>query len=106
MAKYLIEASYTAEGVRGLVKDKASGRQAAVKQALAAVGGKLDSFYYAFGDADAFIVCDCPDNVTAAALALSVAASGMVRIKTIPLITVAEADQALSKMVKYRAPGA
>jgi uncharacterized protein with GYD domain len=106
MAKFLIEASYTAEGVRGLVKDKASGRQAAVKQALAAVGGKLDAFYYAFGDVDAFVVCDCPDNISAAALALSVAASGMVRIKTIPLMTVAEADQALAKMAKYRAPGA
>ncbi len=41
MPKYLIHASYTAEGLKGLQKDKASGRQQAVRQVLESVGGKL-----------------------------------------------------------------
>jgi uncharacterized protein with GYD domain len=106
MSKYLIEASYTPEGLRGLLKDKASGRKAAVAQALAAVGGKLEGVYYAFGKADVYVLCDCPDNVSAAALSIAVSATGLVRTKTTPLLTVEEADQALSKTVKYTAPGA
>ncbi len=51
MPKFLIEASYSAEGLRGLAKDKASGRQAVVKEALASVGGKLEATYFALGDA-------------------------------------------------------
>ena len=88
------------------MKDKASGRQAVVGQALSALGGKLEGLYYAFGDADAYIVCECPDNVSAAALSIAVSATGLVRTKTTALLTVEEADQALGKTVKYRAPGA
>lgn len=106
MAKFLIEASYTAEGLRGLAKDKASGRQAAITQALAAVGGKLEAVYYAFGNSDVFVIFECPDNISAAALSLAVSATGLVRTKTTPLLTVEEADKALGKSVKYRAPGA
>lgn len=106
MPKYLIEASYTSEGLRGLMKDKASGRKAAVERAMAAVGGKLESIYYAFGDADVYVLCDCPDNVSAASISVAVTSTGLVRTKTIPLLTVEEADQALTKMINYRAPGA
>ena len=106
MAKYLIEASYTAEGLRGLAKDKASGRQAAVSKAIAAVGGKLDAIYFAFGDKDAYVLCDIPDNVSAAALSMAVSGTGLARTTTIPLLTVDEVDQALSKAITYKGPGA
>jgi uncharacterized protein with GYD domain len=106
MAKYLIVGSYSPDGLRGLMKEKASGRKAAVTQALAGVGGKLESVYYAFGDADVYIVCDFPDNVSAAALSIAVTSTGLVRTKTTPLLTIEEADQALGKTVNYRAPGA
>ncbi len=106
MAKYLVTASYTAEGLRGLAKDKASGRKAAIEAALKPLGGKLESVYYAFGDTDVFVVCDFPDNVSAAALGLAVSATGMVRTRTIPLLTIEEVDAALGKSVGYRAPGA
>jgi uncharacterized protein with GYD domain len=106
MAKFMVAVSYTAEGLRGLAKDKASGRQKVVEQALASLGGKLEAMYFAFGKTDAFAICDCPDNVSAAALGLTVSASGMVRTRITPLLTVEEADQALSKTVAYRAPGA
>lgn len=105
MPKYLVQASYTAEGIQGLLKDTASGRKAAVQAAVKALGGKVEAFYYAFGKDDAVIILDLPDNVTAAAVGLTTSASGAVRTRTTPLLTVEEVDQALKVQMKYRAPG-
>jgi uncharacterized protein with GYD domain len=106
MPKFLIQGTYAAEGLRALAKDKASGRQAVVKEALASLGGKLEGAYFALGDADVYVLCECPDHVSAAALSLAVSASGLVRTKTIPLLTVEETDRALAMKTGYRAPGA
>jgi len=106
MAKYLIAASYTAEGLRGLAKDKASGRKKAVEKALASVGGKLDAVYYALGKWDVFVIADFPDNLAAASMAVAVSSTGLFRTQTTPLFTVAEADHLFDKAVAYRAPGA
>jgi uncharacterized protein with GYD domain len=106
MPRYLVAASYTADGVKGLLKDKASGRKASVTRAVEALGGKLECFYFAFGADDAVIIAELPDNVTAAALALSVAASGLVNARTTALLTVEEVDRAIGKSVDYRPPGA
>jgi uncharacterized protein with GYD domain len=106
MPHFLIEGSYTADGLRGLAKDKASGREAAVKTALDTLGGKLIGVYYALGEEDVFVICECPDHVSAAALALAASSSGLIKTKTIPLMTVAETDKALTMNTKYRAPGA
>jgi len=105
MPKYLLAASYTPEGFRGLAKDTASGRQKAVHEAIVAVGGKLESLHFALGDADVYVVADFPDNLTAAKLAVAVCSTGLVRTKTIPLFTAEEADGFFSKPVPYRAPG-
>ena len=105
MAKYLIQANYSAEGLKGLLKEGGSGRRDAVDKLLASVGGKVESFYYAFGETDAFVVVDVPDNVTAAAVGLTVGASGAVAIKTAVLMTPEEVDQATKKSPAYRAPG-
>ena len=106
MPKFLIEANYVGEGVKGLLKDGGTSRRAAVEKLLASVGGKVESFYYAFGDTDAYVTVDVPDNVTAAAVALTVAASGAVNLKTTVLMTAEEIDQATKKSPAYRAPGA
>jgi uncharacterized protein with GYD domain len=105
MPKFLIKAHYTAAGLQGLQKDKASGRQAAVAAACESVGGKLDAIYYALGEDDAFVIVDLPSHVHAAKLAIAVGASGMIDSTTIPLLTVAEADEALGGGVKFRPPG-
>ena len=105
MPKFLIAGSYSAEGLRGLAKDKASGRETVVKNALAAIGGNLEGIYYALGDADVYVLCECPDHVTAAAMSLAASASGLVHTKTIPLMTVEETDRALAMKTGYRAPG-
>jgi uncharacterized protein with GYD domain len=106
VAKYLIQANYVGEGIKGLLKEGGSSRRAAVDKALASVGAKLESFYYAFGDTDAYVIVDAPDNVTAAAVALTVGASGVVTLKTTVLMTPEEVDQATKKSPTYRAPGA
>ena len=106
MAKFLVQATYTAEGLRGLVKDKASGRKAVITQALKKLGGKLETIYFCFGESDVIVIAELPDNVTAAALSLATNASGVVRTRTTALLSVAEADEALSREIAYRAPGA
>ena len=105
MPKYMIHAAYTAEGLKGLQKDKGSGRREAVNTAINALGGKLEGFYFAFGEDDVVCMVDAPDNTTMAALAVAVSASGLARTKVIPLLTVEEVDKALQKSVNYRPPG-
>ncbi|HXQ65765.1 MAG TPA: GYD domain-containing protein [Alphaproteobacteria bacterium] len=105
MPKFLIKGSYTAEGMKGLQKDKASGREKSVARVCKSVGGKLDAMYYALGDDDVLAVVDLPSHVHAASLSVAVGASGMVSVRTVPLLTVAEMDKALGEGTKYRPPG-
>ena len=105
MPKYLWQVHYLTEGTKGLVKDGGSKRRAAAKQAIESVGGKLESFYFAFGDCDAYLIVDGPDNISAAAGSLAVNASGAVTVKTTVLLTPEEMDAATKKTVSYRPPG-
>jgi uncharacterized protein with GYD domain len=107
MAKYLIEASYSQAGIKGVLKEGGTGRRAAIQKAARALGGKVDSFYFGFGSTDVYVVIDAPDNVTVAALSMTVGAAGSVsRLKTTVLLTPEEIDLATKKKVAYRAPGA
>jgi len=105
MPKYLVQASYTAEGVKGLIKDTASGRRGAVKDGVKALGGKLESMHYSLGDHDAVVIVDLPDHIAAASLSAAVGATGLVRIRTTALLTVEEMDKAVAKKSKYMGPG-
>ncbi|MGH8122078.1 MAG: GYD domain-containing protein [Rudaea sp.] len=105
MPKYLLQASYTVEGVKGLLKEGGTSRHAAVKEAVKSVGGTIESFYFAFGESDVYVIADLPDNVSMAALALATGASGTVRTKTTVLLTPQEVDAVAKKAPKYRAPG-
>ena len=106
MAKYLFQAQYSADGLKGLIKETGSGRKKAVSKAISAAGGKVESFYFSFGCSDAVLVVDLPDNISAAALAVSVSSTGAVRINTTPLLTAEEMDKAIEKGFGYRPPGA
>jgi len=105
MPKYLLEASYNAEGTKGLVREGGSSRRKKVEEMVEGLHGKLEAFYYAFGTSDVFATVDMPDAVTAAALSLAVNQSGVVNLKTHVLMTPEEIDQASKKSVNYRAPG-
>ena len=105
MPKYLFQGTYTADGIKGLEKDKASGRAAALRSALEALGGRLEAFYLAFGEQDSVLLADLPDNASATAFTLTVSKSGHLRTTTTPLLSVEEADRALEKKISFRAPG-
>ena len=106
MPKYLLQASYTAEGTKGLAQEGGSKRRAHIDELIKKLGGKLEAFYYAFGDDDVFVISDLPDAATAAAISLAVNGSGAVRAKTTVLLSPEEMDQASKKQVGYRPPGA
>ena len=105
MAKYLMQASYSAEGVRGLIQGGGSSRVAAVEALVQQMGGSVESMYFSFGDSDVICICDVADNVSATALSLAVNASGVINAKVTPLITPEELDAASKKVPSYTPPG-
>ena len=106
MPKYLIKVSYTPEGARGIAKEGGTSRRDYIDKLLQNSGGTLESFYFAFGEDDAFVICDIPDNATAASIGLRVNASEAVHLETVALLTPEEIDEATRKTVDYRPPGA
>jgi uncharacterized protein with GYD domain len=105
MKKYLIKASYNANGVKGVIEDGGSKRKAEVQKMMTAMGGRLESFYFAFGEHDVYITVELPDDISAAAAVLRVNASGAVSISTTVLLSPEDIDAATKKSVSYKAPG-
>jgi uncharacterized protein with GYD domain len=105
MPKYLIEASYTAEGLKGVLAKGGTARREAVEKMCADIGGTLESFHFAFGATDAYVIVDIPDNVSAAGVGLAVGASGMCAARTTVLLTPEEIDRAAEVQATYRPPG-
>ena len=105
MPKYLWQASYSSEGLRGVVREGGTGRRAAAKNLVEALGGTLEAFYFAFGDADAIIIADLPDEEAATAVALAVNADDRIDLKTTVLLTPEDVDAAARRSVEYRPPG-
>jgi uncharacterized protein with GYD domain len=105
MPKYLLEVSYTLDGIKGLSAEGGSARVAAVTAATEAAGGKIESFYFAFGDKDAYVIVDYPDAVTAAGAVLAVTAAGGAKVRTVVLLTPAEVDAGVRMESAYRPPG-
>jgi len=104
--KFLIKGKYGVDGAKGLIKEGGTARKATVTKIVEGMGGKVEAFYFAYGDNDVFVICDMPDVSSGLALSLAVNASGAVQISTMPLITPEEIDAASKKTVAYRAPGA
>ena len=106
MAKFLIQASYTSEGIKALKASGGSARREIVERAAKSVGGTVEAMYFAFGDHDVVVVADFPDNASAAAMALTVGANAPVRLRTTPLLTAEEVDKAVKIQVEYQPPKA
>ena len=105
MAKYLIEASYTPEGLKGLLKEGGSGRRAAIERMITAAGGTVEAFYFVFGEDDVIVVVDLPDNATVAGVSLGVSAAGGATTSVRVLLTPEEVDAAVRTTIDYRPPG-
>lgn len=105
MPKYMIQADYTADGLKGVLAKGGSSRRDVVASMASELGGSLESFHFAFGDADAFVILDMPDNISVAAAAMTVSASGAVSARTTVLLTPEEVDEAAKRSVTYAPPG-
>ena len=107
MGKYLLKVSYSAEGLKGVMKQGGTGRVRAVERAVAGVGGSLESLYFAFGADDVYVIVDVPNHAAAVAMAGAVATTGAIsRYETVVLLTPAEIDEAMKVAVDYSPPGA
>jgi uncharacterized protein with GYD domain len=105
MPKYLLEANYLGEGTKGLLKEGGTRRRTAVDELFSSLGGTVECFYYAFGERDAYIIGELPDNAAAAALVMRVNAAGVTHCRTTVLMTTQEIDEAVQRSGKYRPPG-
>ena len=105
MPKFLFQASYTSEGLKGVRSGGGSARRKAISHMAESVGGRLESFHFAFGDRDAYVIVELPDNESAAAVALTANASGAVTVETVALLTPEEVDDAAGRSVDYSPPG-
>jgi uncharacterized protein with GYD domain len=106
MAKFLWHGSYSERGAEALVEQGGTKRRAAVEEAVAAMGGMLESMYFAFGDDDFYAIVDLPDNVSGAAVSLATSVAGAVRLKTVVLLTPEDLDEAARRAHEYQGPGA
>ena len=105
MPKYLVNVVYTAEGAKGLRTDGGSKREHVVRMALESIGGTLEAFYFTMGETDAVLIAELPDAIAAAAVSLTVGASGAARCTTVPLLSPAEMDEVSSRKTAYKGPG-
>jgi uncharacterized protein with GYD domain len=105
MDKYLFQVRYTADGAKGLLADGGTARRTATEKAIAGVGGKLEAFYFALGEIDAYIIADLLDDASVVALALAVNATGRIHSRAVKLIAPQDVDKAAKTSVSYRAPG-
>ena len=106
MGKYLFQASYTSEGLAGLVKEGGTGRKAALTETIEGAGGAVESLYYAFGKNDLFITADLPDDTAATAVSLTIGSAGALSVSVTVLVTPEDVDEAIGRDVPYRPPGA
>jgi uncharacterized protein with GYD domain len=101
----MIIASYAAEGARGLMAAGGSARKTAVEKAVSGLGGRLETFDFAFGSDDVFAIVDMPDSESTAALALTIGGTGAVNLRTVVLITPEQLDRAAQLRPEYAPPG-
>jgi uncharacterized protein with GYD domain len=107
MGKYLVIGSYTAEGAKGVLKEGGTSRRAETERLVKSFGGRIESYYFGFGEDDFYIIVDAPDNVSAALGTMLAGASGTVRTRTIVLLTPEEVDSVRDKAagVTFRGAG-
>ena len=106
MARFMFKVAYSKEGMQGVMREGAVSRRTFIEKMAAEMGGSITSFDFAFGETDVYVISEMPDQITAAAVATAVAASGAGSIETVVLLSAEDIDQAIAKNVPYRAPGA
>lgn len=97
MSFYLLKASYSTDAIKAMVAEPQD-REAAARQIIEALGGKLHHFFFAFGDSDVVAIIEAPDDTVMAAGSMIVSASGSIAsASTTKLLTMSEAMEAMAK---------
>lgn len=105
MGRYLFVARYNADGAKGVLGKGGTARRSAVEKAAEALGGRVETFDFAFGDDDVYTICDLPDNAAAASLALTVNSDPRAHVRTVVLMSPDDIDEAGRRQVSYAPPG-
>src|SRR5215471_12324801 len=106
MALYMYQASYTAKSMAAQLKEPQDPVEA-IRPALEDVGAKILVAGLPFGEYDVLIVYEAPDDITAASVAMAVAAGEVKSAKTTRLLSGDEWLESLRKrrIVKARKEG-
>jgi len=97
MPLYMYQGAYTKEAIKALVGHPQD-RSRAVAAAIEAHGGTLTGFWMAFGEYDFVLICEMPDDESMAGVALAISAAGaLARGKTVKLLTMEQAVEAMNK---------
>jgi len=106
MSKYMIKASYSPEGIKGVMAKGGNARKDAIEKLVAGVGGSMESLYFAFGGDDIYVIVDAPSHEAMAAVAGTVTSTGALSdYQTIVLLTADQIDGAAKMSVDYTPPG-
>ena len=105
MPKFMFQGSYTPSGAAGLMKEGGSGRARETESLVQGLGGKVEAYYFAFGEVDFVLIADLPDDASAVAASLTAGSSGAIKVTTTRLLTPSDIDAASGIDVGYRAPG-
>ncbi|PWU43447.1 GYD domain protein [Micromonospora globispora] len=105
MPKFLLQSTYTVEGLKGLISDGGTKRVDVVRKTIEANGGRLESMYFSFGKKDTYVLCDLPDHRSAAALVIAIRAAGGLDSRVTPVLTAEEVDEAVRVKETYQPPG-
>jgi len=106
MARFMFIARYASDGAKGVAAAGGTARRSAIEKMAAGLGGRVETFDFAFGEDDVFTVLELPDNKTAAAAALTINSTTKTSVRTVVLMTPEEIDAAAQQTVDYAPPGA
>jgi uncharacterized protein with GYD domain len=109
MPKYAIFFTFTGETLARFI-EQPSDRAAAVQALVEPLGGKVEGYYFMFGQDDGMVLVDMPDSQSAAAASLAVGSTGaFARLHTHELIPADQINAVLAKAKAarqtYRPPG-
>ena len=105
MSRYMFIARYDSAGVKGVVSKGGTARASVIEKVAADLGGRMETFDFAFGEDDVYTLCELPDNKAAAPLAMAVNSTGLAHVRTVVLMSPADIDAATKQDVGYTPPG-
>ena len=96
--------NYSPLGSKGVLAAGGTARRTAIETMVSDLGGRVETFDFAFGSDDVYTIVELPDARTATAIALTVNGSGAISLRTVVLMTPEEVDAAGQVQPNYQPP--